>query len=260
VRRAPDADDSPLSRLGASVREQIATVLDALGRLAEQVSAERAANTATAAALERSAVKGMAYEVAVGQAVTDIAAARGDIANACGTAAGVTGGRVGDHVVAVADGGSYVLEAKDRARTLPAILAELDAAAANREADAAIAVFSSPEHCPTSDPITIFGTRVIAVYDKSDADPAAVALACAWARAVAVAASRPEPGERIDLDRVRGAVEAARDALTWAAVIRRAHGPRRRCRPRRGCGQKRADQRRHKRIPSRPTGTAAAGQ
>lgn len=219
----PDADDSPLSRLASSMREQIATVLDALARLAEQVAADKAATAAAAAALERSAVKGIAYEAAVGQALVDIAAACGDCASACGTLAGTTGGKVGDHVVAVAEGGRYVVEAKDRSRSLAAILAELDAAAANREADAAIAVFASAAHCPISQPLAIFGNEVVVVYDKSDPDPSPLTLACAWARAVAIAASRPAAAEGIDLGRIRTAIEGARDALARAAVIRRAH-------------------------------------
>jgi hypothetical protein len=188
----PDAEDSPLSRLAASMREQIATVLDALGRLAEQVSSEHAGAAATRAAMERSAVKGMAFEALVGRAVTDIAATRGDVAEPTGTTTGVTGGRVGDYVVEVADGGTYVLECKDRPRSLTAILAELDAAAANREAAAAIAIFSSTEHCPVTGPIAIFDDRVIVVYDKHDPDPAALTLACAWARL----GDRPLPDRR----------------------------------------------------------------
>lgn len=198
-------------------------VLDALGRLAEQVSAEHAGAAATRAAMERSAVKGMAFESLVGRAITDIAASRGDIAEPTGTTAGGTGGRVGDFVVEVADGGTYVLECKDRLKSLTAILAELDVAAANREAAAAIAVFSSPEHCPVTGPIAIFDDRVIVVYDKHDPDPAALTLACTWARAAAIARSLPAAGDGIDLAQIRAAVETARDALTRVSVIRRAH-------------------------------------
>jgi len=43
----PDADDSPLSRLLTDVREQVATVLDAVGRLAEQIAAAKASASMT---------------------------------------------------------------------------------------------------------------------------------------------------------------------------------------------------------------------
>ncbi len=91
-----DAEDSPLSRLLTGVRDQIATVLDAVGRLAEQMATDKATAVATAAALERSAIKGMAFEDQVVVAVAALAAERGDEAEAVGSVGGVEGGRVGD--------------------------------------------------------------------------------------------------------------------------------------------------------------------
>jgi len=84
-------------------------------------------------------------------------------------------------------------------------------------------VFASAEHCPVSQLLAIFSNKVVVVYDKSDPDPSALALACAWARAVAIAASRSTTADGVDLDRIRTAIESARDALARAAVIRRAH-------------------------------------
>ena len=84
-------------------------------------------------------------------------------------------------------------------------------------------MFSSPEHCPVTAPIAIFEDRVIVVYDKHDPDPAALTLACAWARAAAIAHSRPANSEGLDLAQIRAAVKTARDALTRASIIRRAH-------------------------------------
>lgn len=106
------------------------------------------------------------------------------------------GNRVGDHVVTVAGEGVYVLECKDRSGSLPAIVSELDAPAANREAAAAIAVFSSPRHCPVSGPLAIFEEKVVVVYAKDEQDPAALQVACAWARAQVLAAANPEGGRR----------------------------------------------------------------
>ncbi len=184
----PEADDSPLSRVLAGVRDQVATVLDAVARLAEQISSDKAAAAATAVALERSAVKGMAFEDQVTVAVTSLAAERGDVAEGVGRLQGTGGGRVGDIVVQVDPdslgglSGGYVLECKDRRLSLTAALAELRRAADNREASAAIGVFSSIENCPTGAPFGVFDDRAIVVYDKTHADPTALRLACAWAR------------------------------------------------------------------------------
>ena len=137
-------------------------VLDAVGWLSEQVAAERACTSAVKATLERSAVKGQAYEDQVVPAVTAIAAARGDIAEFVGRLSRSTGGLVSDIVVDVETSstggacGRYVLECKDRRLTVKAILDELRRAAKNRDAHSVIAVFSRADHAPVPDPFTVF--------------------------------------------------------------------------------------------------------
>ena len=177
----PDADDSPLSRLLTGVRDQVATVLDAVGRLAEQIAADKASAAATAIALERSAVKGMAFEDQVGVAITAIAAERGDVTEAVGRLDGSAGGRVGDIVVHVdtasigGQSGAYVVECKDRRLTLKATLDELRRAVENRDAFAAIAVFSGVDKCPVPAPFAVFNDRAV-VYDKDEPG----LIACDW--------------------------------------------------------------------------------
>jgi hypothetical protein len=224
----PDADDSPLSRLLTGVRDQVATVLDAVGRLAEQVAADKASTAATAIALKRSAVKGMAFEDQAVAAVTAIAADRGDVAEAVGRLSGAVGGRVGDIVVQVdptsigGQSGGYVVECKDRRLTLKATLAELQRAADNRDAFAAIAVFSSAENCPVPAPFAVFNDRAIAVYDKYEPDPTALRLACAWARWIVQRDARPDH-DGVDLDKVAKLIDEARRSLDRVNTIKRAH-------------------------------------
>lgn len=224
----PDADDSPLSRLLTGVRDQVATVLDAVGRLAEQIATDKASVAATAIALERSAVKGMAFEDQVVIAVTAVTAERGDVAEAVGRLDGAAGGRVGDIVVQVdpasigGQSGSYVIECKDRRLTLKATLDELRRAAENRDACAAIAVFSSVDNCPVPSPFAVFNDRAIVVYDKDDADPTALRLACAWARWIVQRESRPDH-DGVDLEMVGRLIDEARRSLERVNTIRRAH-------------------------------------
>lgn len=224
----PDADDSPLSRLLTGVRDQVATVLDAVGRLAEQIATDKASAAATAIALERSAVKGMAFEDQVVVAVTAITAERGDVAEAVGRLDGAAGGRVGDIVVQVdpasigGQSGGYVLECKDRRLTLKATLDELRRATENRNAYAAIAVFSGADNCPVPAPFAVFNDRAIVVYDKDDADPTALRLACAWARWIVQRESRPDH-DGIDLDVVGQLIDEARRSLERVSTIKRAH-------------------------------------
>lgn len=224
----PDADDSPMSRLLANVQSQISTVLQAVTLLSDKVAADSAAKTAVSVAMERSAVKGEDYEQKVVQIVTAIAAGRGDIAEATGRITGSIGGLVGDIIVAVDPAtirgarGTYVLECKDRKLSVRAILDELQEAAANRDAQAAIAVFSLPEHCPVPDPFTIFDNRAIVLYDKNSPDPSVLRLACMWARWVVQREAQPGD-QQVDIDDVRALLEDGRRILGRRANIRRAH-------------------------------------
>jgi hypothetical protein len=224
----PDADDSPLSRLLTGVRDQIATVLDAVGRLAEQMATDKATAVATAAAMERSAIKGMAFEDQVVVAVTALAAERGDEAEAVGSLGGVDGGRVGDILVRLdpasigGHSGAYVLECKDRRLTFKATMEELRKAMTNRESLAGIAVFSGPTHCPVPSPFAVFNDRAIAVYDKEDPDPTALRLACAWARWIVQRETRPVDNA-LDLDLVARLIDEARRSLDRVTSIKRAH-------------------------------------
>jgi hypothetical protein len=224
----PDADDSPLSRLLTGVRDQIATVLDAVGRLAEQLAADKASAAATAIALERSAVKGMAFEDRVVVAITATAAERGDIAEAVGRLGGASGGRVGDVVVQIdpasigGQSGAYVVECKDRRLTLKATLDELRRAAQNRDAFAAIAVFSGLDNCPVPAPFAVFNDRAVVVYDKDEPDPTALRLACAWARWIVQREARPDH-DGVDLETIGRLIDEARRALDRVNTIRRAH-------------------------------------
>jgi len=224
----PDADDSPLSRLLTGVRDQIATVLDAVARLAEQVATDKATTTATAAALERSAVKGMAFEDQVVVAVVGLAAERGDSADAVGRLDGAGGGRVGDIVVQIdpstnsGRSGTYVLECKDRRLSFKATMDELRRASDNREAHAAIAVFSRQDNAPVPAPFAVFNDRAIVVYDKDEPDPTALRLACAWARWIVQRETRPTSAG-LDLDLIGRLIDDARRALDRVSSIKRAH-------------------------------------
>ena len=224
----PDADDSPLSRLLSGVRDQVATVLDAVARLAEQIAADKASSAATAIALERSAVKGLAFEDQVVVAISAIAAERCDIAEAVGRLDGATGGRVGDVVVQVdptnigGQFGCYVVECKDRRLTLKATLDELRRASENRDAVAAIAVFSSVDNCPVPAPFAVFNNRAVVVYDKGEPDPTALRLGCAWARWIVQREARPN-SDSVDLEAVGRLIDEARRALDRVNTIKRAH-------------------------------------
>ena len=224
----PDAVDSPLARVLTGVKEQVSGILDAVARLSEQVASDRATTAAIATTMELSAVKGQAYEDKVVGAVTALAAARGDVADPVGRVCGTTGSQVGDIVVEVdpsATGGTcgrYVIECKDRRLTVKAVLDELRRAAANRDAQASIAVFSRPEHVPIAEPFSVFDSRAIVVFDKDHPDPAALRLACAWARWIVQRDAVDLKGQ-LDVELIGKVIEEARQALGRRTNVRRAH-------------------------------------
>ena len=224
----PDADDSPLARVLSGVKEQVSGILDAVARLSEQVAADRASTSAVAATMERSAIKGQAYEDQVVSAVTAVAAARGDVADPVGRVGGTAGNQVGDIVVEVdpaatgGTGGRYVVECKDRRLSVKAVLDELRRASANRDAQAAIAVFSRPEHAPIDEPFSVFDDRAIVVYDKDHPDPASLRLACAWARWI-VQRDVSAGDVAFDAELIGKIIDQARQALGRRTNVRRAH-------------------------------------
>jgi hypothetical protein len=224
----PDSEDGPLAQVLGRVREQFAAVLDAVARLAEHVSADRAAAAATRAALERSAIKGLEYEDQIAAVVTEVAAVHGDVAESVGRTTGLAGSKVGDVIVDLAsptsdDGvaGRYVLEVKDRRLTLRATLNELTAAARNREAGAAIAVFSRQEHAPVEVPFRDFGNCAVVVLDKDDFDTAALSLACGWARWVAQREAHTPDATAFDMVEFSTLLGHGRRALDQLSSFRR---------------------------------------
>jgi hypothetical protein len=114
-----------------------------------------------------------------------------------------------------------VLEAKARKLPLRKIIAELDEALENREACAAVAVFDSQDHAPTSVPFHIVDeNKAITVFDSDDG---ALKLAYMWARWIARRDCGAGAGDAIDAERIRARIEEAQRALGRHSTIRRAH-------------------------------------
>ncbi len=162
---AVDSSDesSPLGRqrveLLRAVRTESEHVRATVGELAERVAVAKAKEEV----MERTAVKGDAYEEVVHAALGALTAPTGDLAERTGTSAGSTGGRIGDEVITLnpedtpGATGLYVIEAKDRRLPMRGCLEELQAALRNREAQAAIAVFSRPGARADVRPVCVLG-------------------------------------------------------------------------------------------------------
>lgn len=214
---SPESGDGPLHRLLAATDARLVPLTEEVRRLREALITTQATDTA----LERSAIKGLAYEDLVAQAVTDAAAVVGDVAEPVGREAGAAGTKHGD-IVVTAGQARYVVEAKDRRLPLGRALAEARSAMLNREAATAVVVFSSARTCPVGAPLTVFDDVAVVVLDKSEPDPLALAVACAWARARAL--TLRDPDLSVDVETIAEAIGRAEQALSRATSIRRSLG------------------------------------
>jgi hypothetical protein len=203
---------SPLYQFRTEVTksfEDLAGKIQALERAAQVRAEERARGTA----------KGVEFEDVVESLLGQIAAGLGDAVERTGTLPGETiKGKKGDFVLSVDPTRTrgadlrVVIEAKDRAMSTREIRQELEAARANRAAQASLIVFT-PQHAPANaDPLAIHGRDVWCVVDP--ADPLRLPLECAvrLARIFALDALREAPVE-IDHDALGRALDGIRSQL-----------------------------------------------
>ena len=173
-----------------------------------ELSEKIAVTEAVAPVLELTTGKGFKFEDVLDACVSRIAAQHGDVAEHVGTETGLAGTQKGDEIVTLnpttASGyeARFALEAKSRKLTMRNTLKELDDALENREALAAIAVFTTQEQAPTSVPFHYAGNKAIVVLDKEGLDDAALRLAYMWARWVVRRDLCGAPADELDLERV----------------------------------------------------------
>jgi hypothetical protein len=187
--------------------------------LHEKLVAIEAAQSARAGERAKSAAKGGDFEELLEGMLGDIARGANDLLERCGTDAGDAGrSKKGDFVLTLDPGLArgcdlrVVIEAKDRRVSGREMRDELRAAKTNRDAAAALVVFT-PEHAPTGiAPFDIRAGDVYAVIDPADPDKATLEAAVKLARLLAVATVRESEAE-VDLGEIQAALTAIREAL-----------------------------------------------
>jgi hypothetical protein len=225
----PTDDEGPLGRYRADILKAVRTESEQVRKVVTSLSEKIAVRAAENDLMDKTAIKGASFEDIVHAHTSAIAASHGDLPEQTGRTPGVSGNLKGDEVVTLnpddtnGRGGHYVLEIKDRKLGQAAILAELDDALANREAHAAIAVFSRQQHSPTAVPFVYNGNRAIVVLDKDDPDPAALTLAIMWARWTVRRALCDAPVDDINIEHIEQIIDEASRALDRVTTIRRCH-------------------------------------
>lgn len=213
----PTSEDSPLRGLEVRLREANEKQTKEVGEAVSQLLERMAVNQAESRMAEKSTAKGFAYEDVVEAGVERIASLQGDEAVNLGKEPGVAGNLKGDIVVTLASEDSagqdlrFVIECKDKSLSKPAVRRELDAAMENRAAAASILAFASSETCPYSVPFTYHGNQAVVVYDGTDPDDQALAVAYAWARWVARRSQ--QASEDLDAETILNALHDAEEGL-----------------------------------------------
>ncbi|MEO8274186.1 MAG: hypothetical protein ABI620_08970 [Chloroflexota bacterium] len=187
--------------------------------LHEKLVAIEAAQAARAGERAKSAAKGGDFEGLLEGMLGNIARGANDLLERTGTDAGDAGrSKKGDFVLTldpdVARGCDLrvVIEAKDRRMSGREMRDELRAAKTNRDAAAALVVFT-PEHAPSGiAPFDIRAGDVYAVIDPADPDEATLQAAVRLARLLALATVRESEAD-VDLGEVQAALTGVRQTL-----------------------------------------------
>lgn len=224
----PGNDRSPLHRLQRDLTKALREEAKDLRALMSELSEKVAVRSAQNDLLDKTSIKGRSFEDVLHGVVSGLVAPYGDLAEQTGDIVGTTGSKKGDEVVTINDEdtrgveAAYVLEAKTGSKGLKAMLAELDAGMENRDAEAAIAVFSGAHIAPTSVPFFANGDKAIVVLDDEELDTTALRLATMWARWVVRRKLAEDEGE-LDVDAVTELVDEASRALSSHATIKGCH-------------------------------------
>ncbi len=207
------------TRLGSPLHQFRSEVADGFRLLQEKLVAIEAAQAARAGERAKSAAKGGDFEVVIESLLGEIARGANDILERTGTESGDDGrSKKGDFVLTLdpdlARGSELrvVIEAKDRKVSGREMRDELRAAKTNRDAAAALVVFT-PAHAPAGiAPFDVRAGDVYAVIDPADPDVATLQAAVRLARLLALASLRESQAE-VDLTEVRAALTAIRECL-----------------------------------------------
>ncbi len=207
------------TRLGSPLHQFRSEVADGFRALQEKLVAIEAAQAARAGERAKSAAKGTDFEALVEDMLGEIARGANDLLERTGTDAGDAGrSKKGDFVLTldpdICRGSELriVVEAKDRKVSGREMRDELRAAKTNRDAAAALVVFT-PAHAPAGiAPFDVRAGDVYAVIDPADPDPATLQAAVRLARLLALASVRESEAD-VDVAEVQAALTAIRECL-----------------------------------------------
>jgi hypothetical protein len=224
----PGNDRSPIHRLHRDLTKAVREEADGVRKLVGELSEKIAASESAAEMFEKTSLKGGSFEDTVHAVVSALVAPFGDTAEQTGAEVGCAGTKKGDEVVTLNPDDTngcelrIALEVKDRSLPLAKTFAELEQAMANRDAHAAIAVFSREDHAPMPTSFSYTGNKAIVILDKDDLDASALRLGLMWGRWV-VRRQLAGDEHELDAEAIERLIDDAARALKRHTTIKRCH-------------------------------------
>jgi hypothetical protein len=214
------------TRLGSPLHQFRTEMADGFRAIQERLVALEAGQAARASERVRSAAKGADFEDLLEAMLGEIARGANDLLERCGNDAGDAGrSKKGDFVLTldpdVARGCELrvVIEAKDRKVSGREMRDELRSAKANRDAAAALVVFT-PAHAPAGiAPFDVRAGDVYAVLDPADPDQTTLGAAVRLARLLALTSVRESEAE-INVAEVQAALHEIRQCLEMVRSLK----------------------------------------
>ncbi len=214
------------TRMGSPLHQFRVEMAEGFARLNERLSALEAAGAARAAERAKSTAKGGDFEEVVEGMLGDLARGSGDILERIGTETGaLIGSKKGDFVLTLnpeATSGAelrVVVECKDRYVSGRAMRDELREAKTNRDAAAALVVFT-PAHAPAGiAPFDVRAGDVYCVVDPAAPDRATLEAAVRLARLLVLQTLRDHDVE-VDAAAVAEALKGIREQLETLRALK----------------------------------------
>ena len=223
-----EGENSPLNRLSQDLKQTISDAVEKVRKDVGDLSTKVSVDEATADIWDKTTAKGFEFEEIVHLAVSDLAAPHGDLAESVGCIKGAEANLKGDELVQLSledtNGHTvfFVWEAKNRKLNMRQVHEELDAAMANRNATAAIAIFAKQSQAPTTVPFHYSDNKAIVVLQEGE-ERSTVQLAYMWARWVVRRQINQSEINEFDIERMTALLESATRALKRTSTIKTHH-------------------------------------
>lgn len=226
---SPDNPTGPLASLkheilksGHESRQEIVTALNEVKTLVETAKTAKAV-------MEKTAIKGLAYEDGVIVSLTPMALATGDTLEPTGALGGnVSRCKNGDAVATISNvvtrqhDVKIVFEIKDKDMTCEGWRSELAAARKNREAVAALGIARSTDHLPGDRRVLILDPlNIVVVFDPEVDDLDLITATYHLLRAQAACTVLEGQEDELDITGLRKHLTASLDSLTELDKIER---------------------------------------